>query len=374
MESVRWSGWIATSRSSLRLSHTRLSPDGVPGETEKVKTGFKGLASTMMGALICAAFASCTALGPSDEPGAGTSDVGTGSPDLMVSTPSVSNSAPAVGTTFTVSALVRNAGDEASVVTTMRFYRSTDATITTADTQVGTVVVTGLDAAASSSPSATSSSQSGRLASTEDSGTYYYHGELKLDAPSTPGTYYYGACVDAVTDESDTTNNCSSSAQVTVRSSEQPVQGTPDLNPYTIAVEAGLASLSPGGSFTLSVGVRNDGNGSSAATTLRYYRSTDTAVTTSDTEVDTDDLPSLAPSATSSQSVSLTAPTTAGTYYYGACVDAVTDESDTTNNCSSSVPVIADRSLWTGTRRTWLCSVQAWAAAAGTRARCSGSW
>ena len=149
----------------------------------------------------------------------------------------------------------------------------------------------------------------------------------------------------SVTDESDTTNNCSSSTKVTVRSSEQQVQGTPDLNPDTIAVEAGLASLSPGGSFTLSVGVRNDGNGSSAATTLRYYRSTDTTVTTSDTEVDTDDLPSLAPSATSSQSVSLTAPTTAGTYYYGACVDAVTDESDTTNNCSASLTVIVQSTV-----------------------------
>ena len=423
-----------------------------------MKTGFKGLASTVMGALICAAFASCTAMGPSDEPGAGTSDGGTGSPDLMVasptvsddgpaagapftlsatvrnagdgasesttlryyrstdaeisssdtdlgtdavaelaasatssqsvsltapttagtyyygvcvdavegesdtanncsasvqitvpepepgpnlvvSSPSVSNSAPAVGTTFTVSALVRNAGDEASVVTTMRFYQSTDATITTSDVEVGTDTVGGLSPTGTSSPSATSSSQSGMLASTVDSRTNYYHGELELDAPSTPGTYYYGACVDAVTDESDTTNNCSSSTKVTVRSSEQQVQGAPDLNPYTIVVEAGLDGLSPGGSFSLSVGVRNDGDGSSAATTLRYYRSTDATVTTSDTEEGTDDLPSLAPSATSTQSMSLTAPTTAGTYYYGACVDAVTGESDTADNCSSSVQV-----------------------------------
>ena len=423
-----------------------------------MKTGFKGLRSTVMGALICAAFASCTALGPSDELGAGTSDVGTGSPDLMVasaavsdagpaagapftlsamvrnagdgasesttlryyrstdaeisssdtevgseavaelaasgtssqsmsltapttagtyyygvcvdavegesdtanncsssaqitvpepepgpnlavSSPSVSNSAPAVGTTFTVSALVKNDGDEASVVTTMRFYRSTDATITTSDTEIGTDTVEGLSPSGTSRQSATSSSQSGRRASTEDSGTYYYHGELELDAPSTPGTYYYGACVDSVTDESDTTNNCSSSAKVTVRSSEQQVQGTSDLNPYTIVVEAGLDGLSAGGSFSVSVGVRNDGNGSSAATTLRYYRSTDSTVTISDTEVGTDELPSLAPSATSSQSVSLTAPTTAGTYYYGACVDAVEGESDTTNNCSESLTI-----------------------------------
>ena len=144
-----------------------------------MKTGFKGLAFTVMGALICTAFASCTALGPSDELGAGTSDVGTGSPDRVVSSPSVSNSAPAVGTTFTVSALVSNAGDEASVVTTMRFYRSTDATITTSDVEVGTDTVGALSPTGTSSPSATSSSQSGRLASTVDSGTNYYHGELE---------------------------------------------------------------------------------------------------------------------------------------------------------------------------------------------------
>ena len=34
--------------------------------------------------------------------------------------------------------------------------------------------------------------------------------------------------------------------------------------------------------------------------------------------------------------ITLSAPTDAGTYYYGACVDAVAGESDTTNNCSTS--------------------------------------
>ena len=40
----------------------------------------------------------------------------------------------------------------------------------------------------------------------------------------------------------------------------------------------------------------------------------------------------------------LTAPATAGAYYYGACVDAVTDESDRADNCSSSVKVDVERS------------------------------
>ena len=93
------------------------------------------------------------------------------------------------------------------------------------------------------------------------------------------------------------------------------------------------------GSFTLSATVRNDGDGAAAATTLRYYRSTDETITTSDTEVGTAAVGGLAAGATSSESINLTAPATAGTYYYGACVDAVTDESDTTNNCSTSVQV-----------------------------------
>ena len=254
-------------------------------------------------------------------------------PDLVLAVPTVSNSAPAAGATFTLSATVRNDGGEASAVTTLRFYRSTDSTITPSDTEVGTDVVAVLAPSEAGSQSATSSSQSARPAATAAPGTFYYQGELELAAPSTPGTYYYGACVDSVTDESETSNNCSAAVRVTVLSSVQPVQGAPDLNPYVTVVTNGLDGLPPGGSFTLSVGVSNDGAGSAAATTLRYYRSPDATITTSDTEVGTDEVPGLAPLGTSSQSVSLTAPSTAGTYYYGGCVDAVPGESDTTNNC-----------------------------------------
>ena len=93
------------------------------------------------------------------------------------------------------------------------------------------------------------------------------------------------------------------------------------------------------GAFTLSAAVRNDGDAAAAATTRRYYRSTDATITSSDTEEGTDAVGGLSAGATSSESIDLTAPATAGTYYYGACVDAVTGESDTTNNCSGSVSV-----------------------------------
>ena len=99
---------------------------------------------------------------------------------------------------------------------------------------------------------------------------------IDLTAPDTPGTYYYGACVDSVSGESDTTNNCSSGVAVTVSAA-----AAPDLTVDTPTVDD--STLETGDSFTLSATVRNQGDGASVATTLRYYRSTDSTITRSDT-------------------------------------------------------------------------------------------
>ncbi len=96
------------------------------------------------------------------------------------------------------------------------------------------------------------------------------------------------------------------------------------------------ANPDPAESFTFSATVRNQGTGQSTATTLRYYRSTDAAISATDTEVGTDAVGGLAAAASSDQSITLTAPSTAGTYYYGACVDPVSGETDAGNNCSNS--------------------------------------
>ena len=109
-------------------------------------------------------------------------------------------------------------------------------------------------------------------------------------------------------------------------------------NPNVETPTVSDATPETGASFTLSATVSNAGDGESPATTLRYYQSTDATITTSDASVGTDDVGVLSASGTSEESISLTAPSP-GTYYYGACVDAVTDESDTTNNCSDSVQV-----------------------------------
>ena len=150
--------------------------------------------------------------------------------------------------------------------------------------------------------------------------------------------------MDTVTGESDTTNNCSSAVSVTVSAPPPPLPAGPDLTVHGIVTVTSLDGTPPGGSFQLGASVENQGDEPSAATTLRYYQSTDATITPSDTEVGTDTVGGLSAGATTRIGTDVTAPASAGTYYYGACVDAVTGESDTTNNCSGSVSVVVSES------------------------------
>ena len=150
---------------------------------------------------------------------------------------------------------------------------------------------------------------------------------ISLTAPLTTGTYFYGSCVDAVADESDTTDNCSPSVKVEV-----------GAEPPDLIVSTSIAYGSAG-TFRILARVYNQGSGGSAATSLRYSRSTDATITTSDTAVGTDAVGGLAASGTSVAGRGLSVPSTAYSYYYWACVDPVAGESDTTNNCSNAVRV-----------------------------------
>ena len=228
-------------------------------------------------------------------------------PDLVV-TAMLSDAELDPGESFTLSATVRNGGGAQAQATTLRYYRSTDATIARSDEAVGTDSVAALGALAASAES------------------------VELTAPSTAGTFYYGACADAVAEETNTGNNCSAAVAVTVR--EPPRQ--PDL---VVTAMLSDAELDSGEAFELTATVRNGGGAQAQATTLRYYRSTDAMIARSDEAVGTDSVAALGALAASAESVELTAPSTAGTYYYGACADAVAEETNTGNNCSAAVAV-----------------------------------
>ena len=216
-------------------------------------------------------------------------------PDLALTSASVSDTTPTSGESFVFRATVRNRGTLASAATTLRYYRSDDRSISASDTEVGAEAVGAL------SPAETVS------------------GMLSLTAPTTAGTYYYGVCVDPVSGESDTANNCSSSVQVTVR---------PDL---TVRASASETTLTVGDSFVLTATIRNRGNLASAPTTLRYYRSDDRSLSESDTALGTEAVSAIEPDQSVSRMLSLTAPETSGIYYYGACVDYMSGESNSRN-------------------------------------------
>ena len=228
-------------------------------------------------------------------------------PDLVIESASVNKNPLYSGESFVLRATVANQGTGLSAETTVRFYHSSDATISTTDEQIGQKTVQRLSA--SSSKQYTKS----------------------VYSPRSAGTYYYGACVDSVLLESDTGNNCSAAVAVKVLP-----PGPPDL----VVVSPRVSDSTPaaGGTFKLTVAVRNEGTGRSEATTLRYYRSSDSTISAADTPVGTDGVGSWAPSEGGGEQIELTAPLTAGTYYYGACVDPIPEEVNP-GGCSSAVEV-----------------------------------
>ena len=233
-------------------------------------------------------------------------------PDLVVESTSILDDSLDVNETFTFNVAVHNRGDGQSTATTLRYYRSSNSLITNADTEEGMDTVDALAADATIRKS------------------------ISLTAPSNAGTYYYGACVDSVPGESTTTNNCSIGVRVIVDDSTN--DGAPDLVIESVSIDN--QTLDAGASFTLNVITRNQGEGPSSSTTLHYYRSKNSRISTVDTEIGVDSIGELE-YATSNESSSLqTAPSSAGTYYYGACVDSVFGESDTSNNCSIGIPIV----------------------------------
>ncbi len=258
--------------------------------------GWQPVALRALVAMACIALAGCGG-GP-----------GSSHPDLTVASPEVSDDRPAAAARFTFSATVHNAGRGNAAATTLRVYRSRDATVTRSDKEVGTAAVTELPA-------------SERVIVAVD-----------LTAPPSSGTYYYGACVDAQDGESDTANNCSEAVPVVVQAAP-----FPDL--VLEPPEVSDASPATGDRFTLSVRVRNAGGTTVVALAVRFHRSADQAITPSDPEVGADTIEDLAAAGTRVASVDLTAPSPPGTYYYGACVNAADGQSDTANNCSAPVRV-----------------------------------
>ena len=244
----------------------------------------------------------------------------TNAPDLIVASISSDTSVLDPGEAFSLEVTVRNQGvGEPENNTTLHYYRSSNAAISSNDTEVGTDSV-----------------YRGNLDTNETDRI-----SASITAPSEPGVYYYGVCVDDVEHESNTRNNCSGAIAITVREpSPEPTPDFPDLVPSTPTVSAN--ALAPGESFTLETTIENRGTGGSQDTTLRWYRSADPNISSNDTEVGNSRVSSLASGETAPHQLDLNAPAAAGTYYYGVGVESVANESNTANNYSTAITLTVE--------------------------------
>ncbi|MDH4021294.1 MAG: hypothetical protein OEU84_17005, partial [Xanthomonadales bacterium] len=58
-----------------------------------------------------------------------------------------------------------------------------------------------------------------------------------------------------------------------------------------------------------------------------------------------DAVTALLPGSTSEHNLAVTAPVDTGAYWVGACIDAITGEADTSNQCSPGVPIVVAAKL-----------------------------
>ena len=116
-------------------------------------------------------------------------------PDLVIESVEPESITLEPGEEFRLYSTLKNQGTVESEATTLQYYFSTNDRISLVDTQIGRNY---------DRPPLDPNETIRRF--------------LRVTVPTTPGTYYYGVCVDSVDDEINTRNNCSEAIKVIVRS------------------------------------------------------------------------------------------------------------------------------------------------------------
>ena len=213
--------------------------------------------------------------------------------DLVVERPAVSETNPGAGASFTLSAVVKNLGNRVSPATRLRFYRSTDSTISEDDTEIGTDRLAAIAA--------------------------FQTDEGSVETSLAQGCYWCGACVDAVDGEFIATNNCSESVRFFVGER---------LPAADLRIASAVLHYSEpdrvGDALRMTVTVTNGGTADSAPATLTISGGRNVAL----------EVPALSPNE-SHEFVRVQVGTAQfGTSTYRACIAIVPCADDPSNNCA----------------------------------------
>ena len=246
--------------------------------------------------------------------------INVGSVDMIMATVSKTATTVGIGHVFAVTNVERNQGTTPAVSTSVAFYLSLDATITTADIKLtGTRSVIALAAMTSSASEATF-----------------------VIVPDTvpPGIYYVGACADvpSVQAETNEDNNCKSAGTITVIRA---------VNLQMSAVSKTATVVGVGRTFTITNTEKNVGTTHMTATsnTVKFYLSTDATINTLDIALGSRVVSRLlAGQSSPSLATTVVVPTTVAprVYYVGACADvpSVQIESIESDNCKVALGTI----------------------------------
>lgn len=235
--------------------------------------------------------------------------VSAGLPDLRVVNTTSTPSSGTVGSNVNVTCRVYNYGQSAAAPSTLRYYLSNNTTYSSNDIPIGLDFV-------------------GQLI---PNGNNYE--TLSFNIPSVPtGTYYilFVADADNAVTESNENNNVAYRTLVVNAS-------LPDLRVINQASSpsSGIAGIT---SVTTSCVVRNYGNATAGASTLKYYLSTNSTYSTNDTYLGSDAVGTLAAGTQGSENFSFTLPSglNPGTYYilFRADANLNVSESNENNNVS----------------------------------------
>ncbi len=245
---------------------------------------------------------------------------GRSGPDLTVDYLSASWTSADAGDSKSISTRIKNEGDSSSGSFRWGLYLSTDTTITTSDIQLDTWSQSSI-----SSGSSRSSTKS-----------------VTIPSSITGGYYYVGMIVDinGQVSESDESNNDD------YDSGRARIYELPDLVPRTSSSSCSTPSTGTIGDYldsSISIQYENDASNSYGQSTGAFdwamYLSTDSTITTSDTQVGSDQYSTSLSSGnyrTDSLSSSTRIPSSlnAGTYYWGYILDVNSDvdESSESNN------------------------------------------
>lgn len=214
------------------------------------------------------------------------------------------------GETVEMELTFENNGEQGTETPNIGFYLSTNSLISTSDTLLRTDTGYSL----------------GRGA------PYEVTENVTIPIDTVPGNYFLGAYIDHdnLIGETTAQNNIA----------YYPVSVLPPPPDLTVPF-AGVddSTLRPGEAFSVLAIVKNVGDGPSDSTTLRYYRSTNDFISTSDTQIGTDFISALAAGDTQGANDPAVAPSSEGTWWIGACVDSVSREASTSNNCSTGAEI-----------------------------------